>query len=149
MEGTERETLTEELLERLLASATPEAYLTSSDSDVDARDLAEFLRDLLAEKGLSRADVIRGSGLNATFCYQVFQGTRRIGRDNAIMLAFGLRCTLRETQRLLRHAGVSELWCRVRRDAIIIHCIDNGVTREQCDDELYRLGEPTLLPEDR
>lgn len=135
--------LTEELLERLLASATPEAYLAANE--VDDRDLSGYLHELLAQKGLGRADVIRGSGLNATFCYQVFQGTRRIGRDNAIMLAFGLRCTLREAQRLLRHAGVSELWCRMRRDAIIIHCLDAGLTREQCDDELFRLGEPTLL----
>ena len=45
------------------------------------------------------------------------------------MLAFGLKCTLRETQRLLRLAGVSELWCKQRRDAIIIWCIRNGFDR--------------------
>lgn len=146
MTAPETGPLTEELLERLLASATPEAYLAAND--VDTRDLAAYLHDLLAEKGLTRAEVIRASGLNATFCYQVFQGTRHIGRDNAIMLAFGLRCTLREAQRLLRHAGVSELWCRLRRDAIIIHCLSAGLTRVQCDDELWRLGEPTLLAED-
>ena len=61
------------------------------------------------------------------------------------MLAFGLRATLRETQRLLRLAGVSELWPKVRRDAIIIWCIERGYTREQCDDELYRLRESTIL----
>ena len=77
--------------------------------------------------------------------YQVFKGERNIGRDHAIMLAFGLRCSLVETQRLLRLAGVSELWCKVRRDAIIIFCLQHGMTRAECDDELYRLGEPTLL----
>lgn len=143
MTTSETGPLTEELLERLLASASPEAYLAAND--VDNRNLAAYLHDLLTEKGLSRAEVIRASGLNATFCYQVFQGSRNIGRDNAIMLAFGMRCTLREAQRLLRHAGVSELWPRLRRDAIIIHCLSNGLSREECDDELYRLGEPTLL----
>ena len=61
------------------------------------------------------------------------------------MLAFGLHCDLRQTQRLLRLAGVSELWCKQRRDAILIWCIDRGCTREQADDELFRLGEKTLL----
>ena len=61
------------------------------------------------------------------------------------MLAFGLHCDLRQTQRLLRLAGVSELWCKQRRDAILIWCIDHGYTREQADDELFRLGEKTLL----
>lgn len=138
------EPLTDELLQQLLQSATPEAYL--AQADLPERSLPDYLFALLNEKNLHRADVIRASGLNATFAYQVFQGTRRIGRDHAIMLAFGLGCTLVETQRLLRLAGVSELWCKVRRDAIIIYCVDRGMTREECDDELFRLGEPTLLP---
>ena len=77
--------------------------------------------------------------------YDIFQGKSRPGRDHAIMLAFGLHCDLRQTQRLLRLAGVSELWCKRRRDAILIWCIDRGYTREQADDELFRLGEKTLL----
>lgn len=140
------ERLTEELLEQLLASATPEAYL--ADAPTEDRSLAEFLTALLAEKGLKRSDVIRAAGINATFGYQIFQGTRKPGRDSAIMLAFGLGCDLRETQRLLRLAGVSELWCKIRRDAILIFAVEHGFTREQADDELWRLGEKTLLSEE-
>lgn len=138
------ERLTDELLTQLLASVSPEAYLSSVE--LPDRTLADYAHALLADKHLTRAGVIRASGLNPTFTYQVFQGTRMIGRDNAIMLAFGLQCTLQETQRLLRLAGVSELWCKVRRDAIVIYCLNVGMTRAQCDDELYRLGERTLLP---
>ena len=41
-----------------------------------------------------------------------------------------------------------ELWCKQRRDAIIIWCIRNGFDRIATDDELYRMGEATLLPAD-
>ena len=41
---------------------------------------------------------------------------------------------------------MSELYCKNRRDAIIIYCIDKGYTLAECDDELYRLGEQTLVP---
>ena len=61
------------------------------------------------------------------------------------MLAFALGCDLRQTQRLLRLADVAELWPKVRRDAIIIWCIERGYTREECDDELYRLKERAIL----
>ena len=61
------------------------------------------------------------------------------------MLAFGLGCSLVEAQRLLRLAGASELWSRNRRDAIIIFCLEHGMNRAQTDDELWRLGEKTLL----
>lgn len=138
------EPLTDELLQQLLASATPEAYLNRVD--LPNRTLPDYLHELLKEKRLRRSEVIRASGLNNTHAYQVFNGERNIGRDNAIMLSFGLQCTLQETQRLLRLAGVSELWCKVRRDAIIIYCIEHGMTRVECDDELWRLKEKTLLP---
>lgn len=145
------EHITEELLERLLASATPEAYLSTLGAGDDQQDttLAAYLGQLLGEHGLSRAEAIRAAGVNATYGYQIFQGTRpHPSRDNAIMLAFGLGCTLREAQRLLRFAGVDELWCRRRRDAIVIFCLEHGLSRAACDDELWRLGEHTLAPED-
>ena len=137
------EHLTEELLERLRASARPEAYLDEGLT-ID-RKLSDYLYELLAERGLKRSDVIRASGLNGTFVYDAFKGKTRLGRDKAIMLALGIGCNLRETQRLLRLDGVSELWPKVCRDAIIIWCIEHGYSRAATDDELYSLGVKTLL----
>lgn len=140
------EELTDELLERLLASASPEAYLLHTK--LDNRSLSDYLLALIDAKGLTRADVVRRSKINSTFAYQLFGGKRQAGRDNAIRLALAIGCTLDEAQCLLRYAGHSELWCKNRRDAIIIFCIDRGYTLDECDDELYRLGEDTLVPED-
>ena len=137
------ERITEELLERLLNASSPEAYLAQGDT-LD-RSLPDYLGVLLSERGLRRSEVARSSGINPTVVYDIFAGKSRPGRDHAIMLALGLRCTLKECQRLLRLAGVAELWCKVRRDAIVIWCIEHGLTRAETDDELYRLGEKTLL----
>ena len=137
------ERLTEDLLARLLAAASPKAYL--DEGTTFDRSLSNYLHELLAAKGIKRAEVVRASGLNPTVVYDIFAGKSRPGRDNAIMLAFGVRCTLREAQRLLRLAGVAELWPKVRRDAIIAWCMDRGLTRTACDDELSRFGEKTLL----
>lgn len=135
-----KERITEELLEQLLASSTPEAYLASEGATVE-RDLPDYLSELLEERGIRRSDVVRASGLNATVVYDIFSGKSRPGHDHAVMLAFGLGCNLREAQRLLRLAGVSELWCKVPRDAILIWCFEHGLSREETDDELYRLGK--------
>lgn len=138
-----RERLTSELLDQLLGSATPEAYLDEGLT-ID-RTLADYLDQVRASKDLKRSEIIRASGLNGTFVYDVFKGKSLLGRDNAIMLALGMGCTLTETQRLLRLDGVSELWPKVRRDAVIIWCVSHGLTRQQTDDELWSLGEKTLL----
>lgn len=137
------ERLTEDLLARLLASESPQDYLDQEETI--ERTLSDYLYDLLDERGMKRADVIRISGLNPTVVYDIFTGKSKPGRNNAIMLAFGMKCSLRETQRVLRLAGVSELWPKVRRDAIIIWCINEGMTREACDDELWSFKERTLL----
>ena len=126
------ERLTEDLLARLLAAPNPDSYL--GEGLTLQRSLADYLHELLAAKGL-----------NSTVVYDAFSGKSRLGRDNALMVAFGLGCSLRETQRLLKLAGAAELYPKVRRDAIIIWCIDRGMSREACDDELWRFGEKTLL----
>ena len=139
----QEEILTEDLLARLLTAEKPESYLDQGET-ID-RTLPDYLFELLADRGMKRAEVVRGSGVNVTVVYDIFAGKSIPGRDRAIMLAFGLKCDFRETQRLLRLAGASELWPKVRRDAIIIWCINQGMTRSECDDELWRLGEKTLF----
>lgn len=138
--------VTAELLEQLLASASTEAYLKNEASNLEFRRLSDYVNDLLEEKGLTRAEVFRSGGINETYGYNVFSGEKKNpSRNRVLMLAFGLRCNLAETQRMLRLAHVNELWPRISRDAIIIRALETGKTREECDDELYRLGEDTIL----
>ena len=66
------EHLTEELLDRLLASASIEQYL--DEGLVSARTLTDYLFDRMEAHDLRRADVVRASGLNATVVYDIFSG---------------------------------------------------------------------------
>ena len=76
------EHLTEELLDRLLASASIEQYL--DEGLVSARTLTDYLFDRMEAHDLRRADVVRASGLNATVVYDIFSGKSRPGRDHAL-----------------------------------------------------------------
>lgn len=141
------EHLTADLLKQLSAAARPEDYLLQGET-ID-REMSDYLNELRNDRGMKRAAVVRESAVNETFVYDIFKGKSLPGRDNSLKLAFALRCSLIETQRILRLAGVSELWPKRSRDAVIIWCIERGLTLAQCDDELYRLGEQTLVnPED-
>lgn len=136
------EPLTEELLAELLAAPDPAAFTDAHD--LAHRDLATYLNELLLVKDRRRVEVVRAAELNETFGYQIFKGQRGAGRDTVLRLAIALGCDLVETRRLLQAAGVNELYCKDRRDAIIIFCIDRGYSLRHVDDELYRLGERTL-----
>lgn len=136
------ERLTEELLDELLNSSNIDAYL--GEAKTADKSLAEYLQELLDEKHLERSRVVRMADLNETFGYQIFVGQRNPSRNKVLQIAFAMALTLRETNRALTYAGLSELYCKNRRDAIIIWCIDHGCSLVKVNEELYRLGEETI-----
>lgn len=136
------ERITEELLAELLASPSIEGFL--GENAINEVTLSECLQQLLDKKGLKRAEVIRKANLNATFGYQVFTGARGAGRDTILQLVFAMELTLREANRLLQAAGVNGLYCKNRRDGIIIFCIEHSYSLQETDEELYRFGEETI-----
>lgn len=138
------EPLTEELLRELRTAPDPMQFIDAHS--ITHRTLPAYLNELLEAKGLRRSDVVRAAGLNDTFGYQIFKGQRNPSRDKVLQLALALGCDLVETRRLLQAAGANELYCKDRRDAILIFCIDHALSLQQTNEELYRFGEPTLGP---
>lgn len=137
-----REPQTEELLDELRAAPSPDSFL--DEHEIGCRSLHEYLAELLERKGLERVRVVRMADLNPTYGYQIFEGQRTPSRDKILQIAFAMALTLRETNRALNSAGASALYCKNRRDAIIIFCIDHGYGLQRANEELYRLGERTV-----
>lgn len=136
------EPLTDELLAELMDAPDVRSFVAGNR--LSERTLPEYLSQLLKEKGLIRAEVVRAAGINDTFGYQIFMGQRNPSRDYLLALCFAMRLTLKEADRIMQAAGVNELYCKNRRDAIIIFCLTRGLTLQEADEELYRLGETTI-----
>ena len=137
-----KEPMTEDLLNELLDSPDPAAF--ASKHKLACRNLPEYLQQLLDERGLRRPEVVRQAGINPTFGYQIFVGQRNPSRNKLLQLAFAMKLSLRETNRLLQAGGCNELYCKNRRDAIIIFCIDHGETLQTVDEQLYAFYEDTI-----
>lgn len=137
-----KEPLTDELLSELLDSPDPVKFVRKHR--ITQRSLPHYLQQLLDEKELKRAEVVRAAGLDATYGYQIFMGQRKPTRDKVLQVIFALKCTLQEANRVLQAAGHNELYCKNRRDAIIIFCLDHDRTLQETDDELFRFGEQTI-----
>lgn len=136
------EPLTEDLLQKLLIADDPLSFI--DDNEVGQRDLTGMLADLLDAKGLRRVDVVHAAQLNETFGYQIFKGQRSPSRNKVLQLALAMNLDLKETDRLLQAASVSTLYCKDRRDAIIIYCIEHGASLAETNDSLYEFGEDTI-----
>lgn len=138
--------LTEKLLNDLLFTDSLASYLSNK---LDEREitLSEYLNRQLEEKQLKKSNIIRESKLNPTFAYQLFSGDRNASKNKLLQLSFSMRLDLRETQRLLKIANAGELYCKNRRDAIIIYCISKNMTLPETDDTLFQFQEITICEE--
>ena len=137
-----KEPLTDELLQELLDAPDPVKF--ASKHRITRRGLPAYLQQLLDEKGLDRPKVVKAAGLNPTYGYEIFTGGKRPSRDKLLQIVFAMGCTLQEANRVLQAGGHNELYCKNRRDAIIIFCLDHGQSLLRTDEELYRFGEEPI-----
>lgn len=141
-----KEPLTDELLAELLSAPDPEVFADAHK--LTTRNLSDYLQQLLAEKGLAQSKVISAAGVQYTYGYELFTGKKRNPDRNILLqILFAMGCTLKEANRALQAAGKNGLYCKDRRDAIIIFCLDHGYTLQEVDQALFDYGEQTISGE--
>lgn len=114
---------TNTLMRRLLKSSDLDTYLEGNESNLHSPDFYSLLKQACEKRNMLPAQVIERSQIERTYGHQLFNGTRRPSRDKVLQLALGLGLSVDETQRLLRAAGKSPLYPRLKRDAVILYGI--------------------------
>ena len=137
------EPLTNELLGELLSAPDPRAYLEKHETPT--RVLSDYLQQLLAEKGMIQSKVVHDARLNRTYGYEIFSGAKENpARDKMIAIALAMELTLTEANRVLQAAGKNGLYCKNRRDVIIIYALEHGYTLQRANEALYEFGEAII-----
>ena len=134
---------TQELLE-ILKKEKLTNYLEENDAELINAPLCTYLTELLEQRGLKKTNVIEKSRIFNIYAYQIFAGKKTPSRDKVIQLSFGFELQLSDTQKLLKTAGLAELYPRNKRDSIIISAIENRLDIMDCDELLYELGQYPL-----
>ena len=119
---------TEELLALLFKAPSLPLFLESRESDLMLPDFHDYISALCAERNEVPEHIIQRAGLEKSFGHQLFSGRRAPSRDTVLQLAFGFSLTVAGTQELLKIAGKSPLYPRVKRDSAIIYCLYHGVS---------------------
>ncbi len=139
---------TDELLKILNQEEEIESYIEENKDDLIDLSLSDYLDDMLKKYDISKNLAINNSELNQIYGYQIFDGKKKNpSRDKLIQLIFGMGLNIKDTQRLLKIAGVNELYPRIKRDSIIIFAINKKINVTQCDELLFELGEETIIKE--
>ncbi len=107
------------------------------------KEFTELLLSILIKKGLKNSEVYKSINMSRKVFSAIYNG-QRPSRDSAIMLAFGLKLNLQETQDFLNSAGYS-LGFSNRRDLVLRYCIENDIDPISADIILDHYGEPVLF----
>ena len=138
---------TDELLKILNQEEEIENYIEENKEDLIDLSLSDYLDDMLKKYNITKNEAINNSALNQIYGYQIFKGMKNPSRDKLIQLIFGLGLDVTDAQRLLKIAGVNELYPRIKRDSIIIFAINKKINITLCDELLFELGEETIIKE--
>jgi len=135
---------TDELNHEIKSTTDIEDYLANNKENMFTCSLSKHLKLLLSQKGISRADVVRGSLLDRAYVYQIFSGEKKPSRDKLIAIAFGLCLSDDETQKMLKLSGNRELYARDERDALILFSLQRKKTILETNELLFNHSLTTL-----
>ena len=121
-----------------------EQYMELPEVMNSCQTFPEYFRSLPAVQEMDTGELIRSSGLERSYYYQVMKGTRSPGRDKVLRLCIAAGLTLRETTRALELSGNAPLYPRNRRDIILTVAINQSASVDDANLLLFKYGEEPL-----
>jgi len=132
---------TEELTNKLKSYENINDFLEENQAEFNEDGLQKFLDIMLQCRNMTLPTLALQSGISVPYIYNLYTGRKSTPRKDILLrLAFGLSLNPDEANRLLVLGGVSPLRAKMRRDSIIIFCLENGHSIMDADELLLKYG---------
>ena len=128
---------TSKILEELGLCPDFQSFYCENKDHMVSSTLSELLEQLLSEKGLKKAQVIRNAELSEVYGYQIFSGIRVPERKKLLCLAVGMGLNIDEVQRLLKCAGYPQLYAKLPFDSVVLYGLCKRLSVVQINELLY------------
>ncbi|MDO5477123.1 MAG: hypothetical protein Q4F43_08430 [Eubacteriales bacterium] len=132
------------ILENIDSFQEMEEYLQIPGVSDGFQNFSDYFRSLEPVRDMESQDLIRSSGLERSYFYQVMKGRRSPGRDKVLRLCLAAGLNLRETTRALELSGNAVLYPRRRRDIILTVAVNQMADVDDTNLLLYKYGEKPL-----
>ena len=121
-----------------------EQYMELPEVMNSCQSFPEYFRSLPGVREMDTGELIRSSGLERSYYYQVMKGTRSPGRDKVLRLCLAAGLNLKETTRALELSGNAVLYPRKRRDIILTVAVNQMADVDDTNLLLFKYGEKPL-----
>ena len=126
------------LMQRLMKTSSLSHFFDQNERYLETEDMAGWLNNACRERGLSVSQAIQKAQIDRSYGYQIFRGIRSPSRDKLLQLALGIGLDVSQTQHLLTLGGKSVLYPRLKRDAVLLYCINNSFSVLDTQDTLEK-----------
>lgn len=138
-------------LTNILKRTNPDSmdeYFKTNAEDVLTQDhpFSTYMRECVKNKGLRFQDIFLRADISEGYGYKLISGEKHTRqRDTILKLCLGAGFSLNETQRALKIYGMSPLYARFPRDAVLISAISaKKYEITEINSLLARNGQPLL-----
>ena len=135
---------TDDLNRELMTSPDIDSYIKDNQAQFTNSQVTEILTELYEQKRMSKAELARRACMSEVYLHQLFSGRRKPSRDKLLCLCIGMNLKLDEAQWLLRQGEQSQLYPRLKRDAIISYGIVHHLSIGEVNDKLFSENEKAL-----
>ena len=105
---------TEELLKTIQSCKNYQDFISESRQElISVRKLGEAFQEILTQKKLKKSDVIRNSGIDRGYAYDILSDKKQPSRDKVLLLCLGASFSFEEVQTLLKQTGYPMLYARM------------------------------------
>ena len=80
-------------------------YIENENDNLVNMTLSEYLNKILSDRNLKTSDLVKLTGLDRTYTYQIMSGRKNPSRDKVIAICFALNMSFEDTQQLLKATG--------------------------------------------
>lgn len=135
---------TSSLFHLLFKTSDIEKFMKKNADEMLLPSFSDYISALSANRSEVPERIIKRANIERSFGHQIFKGTKKPSRDTVLQLAFGFEAGVDAAQELLKHAGFSTLYPRVKRDAAIIYCLQKHFTIVETQNVLHDLKLPLI-----
>lgn len=128
---------TDKLMHELKKATDFKTLFNQHQENLIEEDLTLYLADLLTKQNITKAEVMRKSGISEATGYQYFDGKRKPSREKLIALAIGFGINVDETNELLKKTGYAKLYPKHQWDTVIIFGISHKQSLAEIDELLF------------
>jgi len=135
---------TEKILNQLTEDKTFTEILEENKGSFSYKTIGEYISDAIHKNNTTKARLIRESGINKRFFFDILANKKRPSRRYIIRIFLALELNLTDVQWYLKATDYPQLYARDKRDAVIIYCINHNIKVEECNRMLNKVGLENL-----